>query len=353
MDVRPRRGLVVGKFCPLHRGHMLLIDTARAACDELLVISYTKPEFVGCAVEERAHWLATLYPGVRALVIDGATLAGMCVRRGIADHPPIPHNDADSELHRTFVGWLCLRLLATTVDAVYTSEDYGDGFAASLSAIFAAARARPFPVRHVCVDMAREAVPVSGTSVRADPLGARAFLADPVYASLVRRVCILGGESSGKTTLARMLAERLETTWAAEYGRELWVEKNGRLVFDDMLAIARAQVARERTLALDARGWLVCDTSPLTTLFYSREMFGRVDPELDALAARPYDVVLLCAPDIPFEQDGTRREASFRHRQHAWFLDELARRDSAVTVIEGDIGNRRDAALVAIARRQW
>jgi HTH-type transcriptional repressor of NAD biosynthesis genes len=118
MDVRPRRGLVVGKFCPLHRGHMLLIDTARAACDELLVISYTKPEFVGCAVEERAHWLATLYPGVRALVIDDATLAAMCVRRGIADHPPIPHNDADSELHRTFVGWLCLRLFATTVDAV-------------------------------------------------------------------------------------------------------------------------------------------------------------------------------------------------------------------------------------------
>jgi nicotinamide riboside kinase len=104
------------------------------------------------------------------------------------------------------------------------------------------------------------------------------------------------------------------------------MERRGQLAFDDLLIIAREQVAREEAALRQARRFLFCDTSPLTTLFYSREMFARADPELVAFAERHYDHIVLCAPDFPFVQDGTRQGAEFRARQHAWYLRELERR---------------------------
>lgn len=317
---RYRRGLVVGKFCPLHRGHMLVIDTALAACDEVFVISYTRPEFAGCAPPQRAAWLAALYPQVRALVLDDATA--------------IPANDAPDAVQRDFCARLCMAVLGVTVDAVFTSESYGDGFALALAASFGA------PVAHVNVDQARIAVPISGTALRADPHAHRRFLHPRVYADFVQRACILGGESSGKTTLARALAAHLGTTWAPEYGRELWEQKDGALAYADMLHIGVQQLAREAALAQDAHRWLICDTSPLVTQFYSQAMFDAVDPALAALAQQAYAVTFVCAPEFDFVQDGTRIDAAFRQRQHAWYCAELDRRGVGYTLLEGSVEAR-------------
>lgn len=325
---RFRRGLVVGKFCPLHRGHMFVIATALAACDEVVVISYTKPEFDGCGPAVRAAWLAALFPTVRALVVEDAAL--------------MPDNAAPDAVHRAFTGWLCVSQLGTTVDAVFTSESYGDGLAAALAGYFGS------PVTHVSVDQARKIVPISGTAVRADPHANRRFLDPRVYASFVGRVCILGGESSGKTTFARALAQRLETVWAPEYGREFWEKKNGALAYADMLHIGRTQVAREETLAQQAYRWLIGDTSPLVTAFYSDAMFGAVAPELAVLAQRAYDVTFLCAPDFPFVQDGTRRDAAFRQRQFRWYARTLDARGVPYTLLHGSLEDR-----LARAVRVW
>ena len=332
-----QRALVVGKFCPLHLGHMHLLDAAARACAQLIIISYTKPEFDGCGPAVREAWLRTLYPAATVLVVDDAALA-----RLPGEVRSMPHNDADAAVHRDFVGWLCASVLASDVDAVFTSEDYGDGFAAALSVCFG------HPVVHVCVDRQRITVPVSGTRARADPHAERRFLPPLVRASLVRRVLVLGAESSGKSTLAKALAARLDTCCVAEYGRELWVEKQGALVFDDLLRIAATQVEREEVMRGDARGWLVCDTSPLTTWWYSHEMFGRADPCLTALAERSYDQVLLCAPDIPFEQDGTRRDTCHRARQHAWYLEQLAGRGIDYVLVGGSVEQRLAQALACL-----
>lgn len=318
-----RRGLVVGKFCPLHRGHMLVIDAALAACDEVAVISYTNPEFDGCGPALREEWIRELYPQVRVLVLEGGDIA-------------LPANDAPEAVHRDFVGWLCDTVLQMQADAVFTSEDYGDGFAAALTTWFAArGRAGGDPVVHVCVDKARGIVPVSGTAIRSDPFAHRACLHPRVYASFVKRVAILGGESSGKTTLAQQLAEVIGSVWAPEYGRERWVEKAGDLTFDDLREIAAVQVAREEQLLQEARRWLVCDTTPLTTLCYSLEMFGAADPVVEQLALRKYELVLLCAPDFAFVQDGTRRDAAFREKQHQWYRAALDKSQIAYTVVAG------------------
>ena len=125
-----------------------------------------------------------------------------------------------------------------------------------------------------------------------------------------------------------------------EYGRDLWEQKDGHLDYDDMLHIAQTQVTREDAAAPQSVQFLFCDTSPLTTLFYSHEMFGRADPELEQLAARSYQLHVLCAPDFPFMQDGTRRDASFRDRQHAWYVEQLAIRKVPWTTVHGSLAER-------------
>jgi NadR type nicotinamide-nucleotide adenylyltransferase len=161
-----------------------------------------------------------------------------------------------------------------------------------------------------------------------------------VYASFVERVAILGGESSGKSTLARALAERFRTSWVAEYGRALWEEKHGELEFDDLLRIARRQIELEQSAAESAVRYLFCDTTPLVTRFYSNALFGRVDPALDTLCERPYSLFVLCAPDIPFDQDGTRRDEAFRLEQHEHYLQALRARNLPYLLVRGSVDER-------------
>lgn len=328
------RGLVVGKFCPLHLGHEWLISQAQAACEELIVLSYTDPGFPGYDIEQRESWLKTRFPGVQTVVFDHRRLAQLSEDAGLDDVPPLPADSAPDDEHRYFVAWACTDLLKKTADAVFTSEDYGDGFARVLSRCFA------HPVDHICVDKARTNIPVSGSMIRSDPHAFRDYLAPEVYASFVRRIAILGGESSGKTTLAAALAERLNTRWAPEYGRELWDARSGRLAYEDMPRIAQTQVSREEQLAREANRWLICDTTPLTTLFYCQATFGQSPQTLRQLAQRPYDLTLVCAPDFPFVQDGTRQDEPFRSRQHAWYQAQLAERNIQFHLVKGNLQQR-------------
>ncbi len=339
MTKRFATGLVVGKFCPLHKGHELLIDTAIRACGKVVVISYTRPGFERCGRAAREQWITGLFPSVLALVVDDPSLRRLCREKGLPWRP-LPHNDDAEADHREFVAWLCGSVLGTRVDAVFTSEDYGDGFARSLTELFAARGLGTTEVAHVCVDRGRATVPVSGTLARSDAHAFRHAIDPRVYADLVGRVALLGGESSGKTTLARALAHRFGTAWVPEYGRELWEQREGRLVREDMLEIALQQVERERQLGLHARRFLFCDTTPLTTAFYSEALFGEVDPGLEQLAEREYEHTFLCAPDHAFVQDGTRRDAAFRERQHAWYLRRLQARDIPFTLVSGPVESR-------------
>ena len=339
-------GLVVGKFCPLHLGHEHMIETALSQCETVLLISYTKPEFPRCDPVERRNWFAQRFPperfpGLRVLVLDDASLADACARRGL-EAPPLPHNDDADELHRRFCGWVCRSLFDREVDAVFTSEEYGTGFAQSLSRQFGR------DVLHVEVDRTRARVPISGTVLRRNLRAARPWLSREVYASFVPRVALLGGESSGKTTLAQAVAERLDVACVEEYGRELWVEQGGRLSYDDLLWVAEAQVERERRAALDSDNWVVCDTTPLTTLCYCLDDHGRAPERLHELAIRHYDLNVLCEPDFEFVQDGTRRDSAFRRRQHDWCLERLRRSDVRWISVSGSLEQRIETVLAQL-----
>jgi NadR type nicotinamide-nucleotide adenylyltransferase len=347
---RFRRGLVVGKFAPLHLGHEYLIESAARHCDELFLLSWSRPEMPRCGVEQRRRWLAERVPRHPALVLDQATLDVLCIGAGVS-RLELPRNDAPDELPRRFVARLLADVLGLDVDAVFTSESYGDGFAAVLTQE-ASRRDPSHPgVTHVCVDQHRRHIGVRGQDVRAHPEAWRDQVAPAVYVDLLPRVCLLGGESSGKTTLAQALASRLETAWVREYGRERWIELGGGILAPDALVhIAERQIQLEVEAAQQARRWLVCDTSPLTTLQYCLLDHGHAPPRLHELAARRYDLAVLCRNDFAFEQDGTRRNVAFSQQQFE--ANRMAAQAQGLPCVEvtGRVDERVEQVLAAMAQ---
>jgi len=333
-----RRGLVVGKFSPLHSGHEFLISEAQKQCEELIVISYSRPEFAGCSRAIRSHWLNDLAPDITTLVIDAATIEQWRIQSNW--QLPMPNNSDQDDVQREFTTQLLKLRLTTTIDAVFTSEDYGEGFAKYLTDKGLGINNS---VTHICVDKNRVNHPVSGTIIRSNFSCGNQYIREKVAKSCnVQSVCFLGGESTGKTTLSHSLSGHWSEPIVTEYGRTLWEQNNGTLDQSDLLNIAEKQTFTEDILRDKANRYLFCDTSPLTTLCYSQALFGSRPELLEAYSERPYNFVFLCAPDFPFTQDGTRKDQEFRLWQHEWYLHELAQREIPFVLLEGSISSRID-----------
>jgi NadR type nicotinamide-nucleotide adenylyltransferase len=160
----------------------------------------------------------------------------------------------------------------------------------------------------------------------------------------VRRIAILGAESTGKSTLAPRLAARYGTLWVPEYLRE-FVETRNRVPLETEQAdIARTQRAREelRSASPEARRFLFCDTTPLMTAVYSRIYWGRVPPDLLAMeAAHDYALTLVTGLDLPWVADGLQRESEeVRRRVHECLLAVLRERAIPYILLEGDLPQR-------------
>ena len=157
---------------------------------------------------------------------------------------------------------------------------------------------------------------------------------------MIARVAVVGGESSGKTTLVTALAARYDEPWVAEYGRTLWEERGGVLDYEDLVAIAIRHVEDEEAAVLRARRFVFIDTTPLTTLWYSLDGYRRADPRLVELSMRRYDRTFLCAPDFAFVQDGARSPDDFRLRHDRWIREQLDARGMIYSELSGALEAR-------------
>lgn len=327
-------GLVVGKFCPLHIGHEFVIKTALRQCEKVIIISYTSEDY-GYSSTVRENWL-------RGLDVDQSRLD-----IHVIDHLVWMNDSAPDSVHRHFCAEYLVDTLETTVQAVFTSESYGAGFADYLSRYFTQTFInRPIVVDHVMVDYDRQTYPISGTELREklskDDFSKLRFLPVTVRKSFIRKVLFLGGESTGKTTISETVANLLCYEVVREYGRQLYEERNGNLVFEDLVRIGQTQCELEKLAARYAVSgdYLICDTSPLTTMFYSLEWFGTVARKLDDLAwdtTTTYSKIYLCAPDFPMVQDGTRQDETFRKKGHDFYVDYLNARGIKYTLLTGSL----------------
>lgn len=311
------RGLTLGKYAPLHRGHQLVIETALAEMDEVIVVIYNCPETTDIPLTVRANWLRTLYPAAHVVEAwDGPTDVG--------DAPKIK---------RAHEAYLLDRLKLRGITHFYSSEFYGEHVSAALGAV------------NRQIDHERRAVPISGTQIRENPFAFRQFLDPVVYRDLIANIVFLGAPSTGKTTLAERLAQEFGTVWMPEYGREYWeahhVER--RLSLAQLVEIAEGHLEREEALLQQANRYLFTDTNAITTYMFSLSYHQSVAPRLAELAmqaAARYDVVFLCGDDIPYDDTWDRSgEANRRVFQQQIRADLLMRKIPFIS-LTGDLETR-------------
>ena len=321
---RPRCGLVIGKFWPPHRGHAYLIEQALQGCRQLTVVVCDHPRQTPPSASVRAGWLREMYPDA-----DVVTVRDL-------------ERDDDSQAWADYVP----RCLGWTPDVVFSSESYGPVFARLMGAA------------HVSVDPCRVHVPCSGTQVRACPHQAWEYLTPPARAWYAVRVCILGAESTGTTTLARDLADHLGTVWVPEFGRDYWVEKlqrgNTDWTSDEFLHIATEQSRREDAAARRAERILVCDTDAFTTALWHERYMGALHPGVERLAEErrapgtAMALYLLTPPEIAFEQDGTRDGEHIRDWMHERFVERLTATSRPWIAVSGSREERVHQAQAAL-----
>lgn len=321
-----KTGLVIGKFYPPHHGHRYLLEEARKKVDRLyvLVCAHRDQEIPGVT---RLQWLHELHPDCEIRLVD--------------DTLPEEHS-AWATFVRAYFGF--------TPDVVFTSEDYGTPFAEALGA------------EHVMVDRIRARVPVSGTKVRAHPIDWWDFIDPPVRSWYIPRVVLIGAESTGKSTLAAHLARTFGTTWVQEFARE-YCEVNMKFAGQQSVGdstgwspeefdiIATIQQANENRFAREANRLLICDTNAFVTGTWYERYYGKRSPTVDAIGRNDkVDLYLLCQPDIPFEQDGTRDGERARAWMHDRFVEQLKESNVHFEEISGDWARRNEEAVLAVQR---
>ena len=316
---RPAKGFVLGKFMPPHAGHMFLCEFARHYCEQLTVLVCSLPDDP-IAGALRHAWMQELLPACRVL---------WC--RETLPQEPKEHPDF----------WAIWRDVvaryAGAPDAIFASELYGERLAADVGA------------RFVPVDPGRHAFPVSATAVRADPFGQWRFLPAPVRAHYVRRICLVGPESTGKTTLGKRLADRFATLCLPEYGRTHTDIFGGKVDGADLERIALGHDAAVCAARRQANRILIEDADPLMTAVWADMLLGARPPGLTVALA---DLYLLCNIDVPWVDDGTRyfADPATRVRFMKRCEDELVARNAAyVTLTGADWAEREAQAVAAIA----
>jgi NadR type nicotinamide-nucleotide adenylyltransferase len=173
---------------------------------------------------------------------------------------------------------------------------------------------------------------------------------------LCRRICLNGAGSTGKTTLARRLAEHYDTDWVREYGRDYTVEKvaagtAGTWSTPDLVHIAYMQQVLEDEATRLAGPLLFCDTDALATQLWHERYLGNLDPEIQALVdGHRYDLYVLCGDEIPLEDDGVRDTDELRDWMQKRFREALDERPEPWIEVRGTVEERVELVAAEIER---
>ncbi len=169
-------------------------------------------------------------------------------------------------------------------------------------------------------------------------------------ASLPRRIVLTGSESTGKSTLARGLADHFQVPLIPEFSRSYAEGLNRPLTAADVEPIARGQALAEKLGLLD-QALAVFDTDLVSTYVYARHYYGAV-PKWIASAIRRYppSAYLLCDIDLPWVSDGIRDQPHDRAAIHRQFQAALGSFGIEPLPIQGTGPSRLEHAIAALTR---
>lgn len=160
------------------------------------------------------------------------------------------------------------------------------------------------------------------------------------------KIVVTGPESSGKTTLASALAERLGAVCVPEFSR-VYLQHLGRNYTQaDLPRIAAGQMAWEDWHAEHARASIVCDTDLTVLHIWSLHKYGVIEPFIaETLARRRADFYLLAAPDFEWQPDPLRENPHDRDVLFGKYEALLRELEVPFLVLRGDPATRLATAV--------
>jgi HTH-type transcriptional repressor of NAD biosynthesis genes len=315
-------GLIFGKFLPVHKGHLALIEFARQQCDRLIVSMSITPDDP-ISPKLRLSWLTELlapYPTIEVVA------------------EPDDFHDPDLPLWEATKLWAAfIKRRFPAVSVFFSSEAYAIPLAYHSG------------LRHVSFDPPRQQVPVSATLIRRQPFQYWDYIPDVVRPYFVKKVCLYGPESVGKTTLAQQLAIDYQTIFVPEMARSLIT--SNEFTINDFIRIGQAQTQAVQTAERQANRLLFCDTDVITTQIYSNLYLREVSPILQELEQQVhYDIYFLLDIDVPWVADDLRDMGDRRPEMLARFRYELDRRGLNYVFINGSYSDRLTAIKTTIEK---
>ena len=165
----------------------------------------------------------------------------------------------------------------------------------------------------------------------------------------VKRVCLIGPESTGKTTLAKELAREFNATYVPEFGRYYCEVFGNECDVEDLRAIVRGHNLMVQFAERKAFRLLILDTDAVMTAIWADVLLGSRPDDLDRVDV-PADFYLLTDVDVPFQADAIRYfpEQVKRSDMLSRCRKELERRALAFAFISGSREARAKEAVAAI-----
>lgn len=165
----------------------------------------------------------------------------------------------------------------------------------------------------------------------------------------VRLVCFFGPESTGKSTMARRMAERYDTVCVPEVARE--IVTSNQFTAADIVRIGREQTDRVKKMVQKANRVLFCDTDVITTAIYSDTYLHQVPSELMNMEREVrYDLYFLFDIDVPWVADGLRDLGDQRSEMFGRFKSELERRNISYVLVSGSFEAREKLIVETVDR---
>ena len=169
--------------------------------------------------------------------------------------------------------------------------------------------------------------------------------------SAVKKIALLGAESTGKTALARSLALRFQTIWVPDVASEYIFDNREGITAEEIVNIAQEQLAQEERMENGANTFLFVDTELIGSSVWCRDLFGKCPEWIEKkIATHRYDLYLLTANDLPWSPDPTRGNSQRRDYFYNWYKRELEERRLPFEIITGRYEARLLSAIKALKK---
>jgi NadR type nicotinamide-nucleotide adenylyltransferase len=173
----------------------------------------------------------------------------------------------------------------------------------------------------------------------------------------VRKIVVLGPESTGKSTLCQELAQHYQCLWCPEYAREYLLKNGMNYSFENLLTIAKGQLALEQEYLEKARQrkdpYLFVDTDQYVMKVWCEFVFGKCHQWIiDQIVVSSCDHYFLCNNDLPWVKDELREYPDLESREKLYniYKDIMINQSVPWTEIHGNAEIRLKVALEALSK---